>query len=821
MDIKELYSEVKTEVKKLICPSLIYFPVRHHSPACAWHLMQIIREKKPSVILMEGPADLSDIISHITACDTIPPIALYIETNSIHKQAACYPFCSYSPEYVAMTEGKKIGASLYFIDLPFSEYVHLHREKTGEELYTDSLFHEWYFLQNRFIAELCSRTGCRDHNELWDHLFEVDFLRKDTNYFIEELACFCFLMRKNTGKEQLEKEVTLERERYMASRIKEEIKKQEQAADDRIILVVTGGFHAVVLPDNTRSDGIGYTMTTAGGDSKAYLIPYSFDRLDRLHGYSAGMPSPFFYHKFWEILMNAAVDTGECYSKVALESVVETARYIREKNLPYSVSPADEIQALEQALLLARLRGHSGTGRMDILDGMRSSFVKGTMDAEGMVIEKLILTLFAGKDIGKITKDAESLPIVKDFYDKARSFNLSFTDVLKKKVLLDIYRSDRHRQMSYFFHQLCFLDIPSFTIISGPDVTGIVKNKLIKEQWEYSWSPQTETCLIDNATYGSTIAEAVVRRSEELFASLEEEGGARNSLVAVRWLLKAYQMGFASELDSFFPRSMSFGTLFLKIKENILNDPAFSNCVESLELLIVMKAENIVYQSKNSFFIDELTGLLYNRICLLLSDLWQYSENNICELLDGITAMEVIIESSDKEVIDAEYFLNRCMELWNKTDCNPVIAGAIGGLLLHRNVLPLDIILRKVKGFLTSSVPVWSDKIGFIRGFLFTNRETAWHISEFVQLIEKIFMEWEDEFFLQALPELRLAFSVLTPSETDKVAETIAGRHRGSDPGILINYQVDEKEFLFNTGLTKRVIQSLKEDGLESFYEKR
>ena len=34
---------------------VLYYPVRHHSPACAWHLERIIQRYAPDCILVEGP----------------------------------------------------------------------------------------------------------------------------------------------------------------------------------------------------------------------------------------------------------------------------------------------------------------------------------------------------------------------------------------------------------------------------------------------------------------------------------------------------------------------------------------------------------------------------------------------------------------------------------------------------------------------------------------------------------------------------------------------------------------------------------------------
>jgi hypothetical protein len=53
---------------RLIGPELAIFPVRHHSPACAWHINRLIRELKPDAVLIEGPRDASGIIPNPNSC---------------------------------------------------------------------------------------------------------------------------------------------------------------------------------------------------------------------------------------------------------------------------------------------------------------------------------------------------------------------------------------------------------------------------------------------------------------------------------------------------------------------------------------------------------------------------------------------------------------------------------------------------------------------------------------------------------------------------------------------------------------------------------
>ena len=41
---------------------IILLPVRHHSPACAWHIVRMIEKLKPDAVLIEGPENAGSLI---------------------------------------------------------------------------------------------------------------------------------------------------------------------------------------------------------------------------------------------------------------------------------------------------------------------------------------------------------------------------------------------------------------------------------------------------------------------------------------------------------------------------------------------------------------------------------------------------------------------------------------------------------------------------------------------------------------------------------------------------------------------------------------
>ncbi|WML33298.1 DUF5682 family protein [Clostridium sp. OS1-26] len=111
--------------------NVVYFPVRHHSPACSFHLKKVIDVYKPQVILIEGPSDANSVIPYIGDEDTEAPVCIYYSytdekkmvTEGGEKYKCYYPFLDYSPELLAIRESKKRNILAEFIDLPYAEIL--------------------------------------------------------------------------------------------------------------------------------------------------------------------------------------------------------------------------------------------------------------------------------------------------------------------------------------------------------------------------------------------------------------------------------------------------------------------------------------------------------------------------------------------------------------------------------------------------------------------------------------------------------------------------------------------------------------------------
>src|ERR1051325_11512506 len=170
------------------------------------------------------------------------------------------------------------------------------------------------------------------------------------------------------------------------------------------------------------------------------------------------MPSPYYYDQLWHSASQS--DLPEAFANLAAKILVDLGQLTRRKKLAVALSPADEIAALEQSRRLATMRGHRGPAREDLLDGIRSCFVKGSMDAEGEVVLVLARHALGGTSIGEVPPEAGVPPLVGDFRVTAQKLRLNINDSVRRKSSLDLYRKASHRQSSRFFHSLTSLDVP-------------------------------------------------------------------------------------------------------------------------------------------------------------------------------------------------------------------------------------------------------------------------------------------------------------------------------------------------------------------------
>lgn len=370
---------------------------------------------------------------------------------------------------------------------------------------SESLLDERHLRRSRYLQRLAESLGCRDHEELWEHLFEISAGTLTLDEHVARVAAYCHLARVESTEAELQADGTLQREAEMAWHIRAALAERSEGAGP--VLVVLGGFHAVAMPAllAAATPRPSFSRSNISDESSA-LIRYSFDRLDRLNGYASGMTSPAWHQNLWELLLRHEKlgDAGSprVRESAALSLLTDVAIELRTKfgvALPMPALAA----AHEQALRLSQLRRRSAPGRDDVMDAITSCFIKGDADADGLLVSAVAKRAFGGTAMGKVPPGTSTPPLVRDFHFRVRKQRLKIDDALPKRTTLDLYRRPAHRVTSRLLHGLSLLGVPFGIRTAGPDFVHGHGLDRLQEHWEYTHTaanPRTSSVAQDTAT---------------------------------------------------------------------------------------------------------------------------------------------------------------------------------------------------------------------------------------------------------------------------------------------------------------------------------
>src|SRR5262249_28849165 len=316
-----------------------------------------------------------------------------------------------------------------------------------------SLIGEVPFSHSDYVAALCRRTGCRDQNELWDHLFESRMATTDWRRLFLDVGTYCAAVRATIPKPLLVADHTLAREAHMCALLKRALKRHGPPA------VVTGGLHtpaliAALAGDADAAEQAAEPAPAAAG--RIYVVRYGFRELDRLNGYASGLPLPAYYDQLWGRFEKSPGAPPD-WRRATAELLSEFAAHMR-RHRPLLTPPLPALaNALETAVRLAELRGHPGPLRADILDAALNAFVKGEASHAAEPILPELMAYLRGSALGDVPPSAGSPPLVEAVRAKAleHGFDLAFAASQPRK--LDIYRSERDLGASRFLHAMALL----------------------------------------------------------------------------------------------------------------------------------------------------------------------------------------------------------------------------------------------------------------------------------------------------------------------------------------------------------------------------
>jgi hypothetical protein len=794
----------------LVTEELVVLPVRHHSPACALVVRRVMEERRPSVVLVEGPRAFDELVPLLTHAEAKMPLAVYSYARrgageAQDRWAGYYPFCDYSPELVALRSAAEQGIPARFIDLDLAEQrlaEHQAVERPGAEQV--SLLDERYFRHSAALRLLGERLGCRDDEDLWELLFEADAGSITTIEHVERVAAYCSLARTDSSADELAADGTTAREAEMVWHIRAALAGRRPG--DGPVVVVLGGFHAVAVPGLLADPPARPELPTKDITADSALIRFSFERLERLNGYASGMTSPAWHQHLWERLTGEPADDEEPRTAALLTALLDISRDLR-VDQKLSLPVASVAAAFEQALRLAELRNHPAPLRSDLLDAITSCFVKGDADVEGLRIATACRRTFTGDAIGTLPPGTGTPPLVNDTFERLNRQRLKVDSSTRQTTSLDIYRSPAHRETSRLLHGLDLLNVPFATKVAGPDFVRGTSLGRLHERWDYSWSPLTDGALVEASVYGSTLPTAVLAKFSGLLADHRRSSRRSDATVAVALLSHACVLGLQTQIPS---------TLDL-VHATIVEDASFTNTATATARLALLWEAREPLEAR---FVDDLPALLrtaYRRVIYLGRELQGGQAAEATKIVKALVQLRELLAATAGAELDAELYWDLIDRIQHEYDV-PLVRGAATGLLYSTGRLGSAQLDKQVSGHLAGGVAP-AEAVGFLTGLLSTAREAAWQEHELLAGLDRRLAGWDLQTFVAHLPELRLAFAELTPMETDRVATAVANLHGHNDLGRMVQRNVSTEEVQRNLEVATQVATLLAHDGLAAWSE--
>lgn len=746
--------------------SVLYVPIRHHSPGCSYHLLQTIARYQPEIVLIEGPEAGNALIPVLADPDTVTPVSLYYTYEQGEERAAFYfPLLDYSPEYVAIGEAARLGIPTKFIDLNYRRRPAAQDEADGEA--SVSYQDEHLLTGSTFIQTLCRKLNCRSFDEMWDRWFESGAANIDTFQYMQDVFVYCTLSRLCYTSSQLEQDETLSRERRMLHHI------QAAQAQYNKVLVLTGGFHTYGLIQHNIA---GHETVSASPDasvpsnntkrsSKTNRVPelreqiypmvYTFQEADRLNGYASGMPYVAYYDQLWKQMQK---DTTQPAARTTISTLSRLTKALRSEQEAVSTSDAIEAYSLFQGL--AMLRGRQEGGVYELLDSVTSCFIKGERTlVSDRPLEQLEI-LLTGDRIGEVAKNPFAVPIVEDFKRQAAECKLELGTTGQHKKILELYKRPQHRRISRLLHIMEFLGTGLAVRQSGPDWITYQNINLMRETWTYSYSSYTEARLIENSIHGGTLAIAATRRVEqEVDALSKHDSGA-----TAEWLLRALLMGLED----------TAAKLVEQTRQALRQDGSFLSLCRALSMLErIHEHRRLLGLREQDQSLPELLQEAYHQAVSAIDTLQQVHSDDHHKVVQALKQL-YMLSQTETATFPTEPLHDRLSELMDQTTLAPALEGVSVAILSRSGYLPEHEITERARAYMQGTPEQVKHTAAYLQGVFAAARDAFLYEPDLLSSLNQLLSILPHADFVQMIPELRLAFTFFTPAEMQIIAGNVA-----------------------------------------------
>nr|WP_288916256.1 DUF5682 family protein [uncultured Lachnoanaerobaculum sp.] len=704
------------------------FGIRHFSPAGAYFLRQFLDEVKPSLVLIEGPADFDFLIEDIVSKKLVPPFAIMAYTKEAPIDTILYPFAEYSPEYQAILWARENNTECHFFDLESDIILGL--EKRDDETKDEEI-----------ISETNPKKSIEtDMEGFWERTLEQS---EDMYAYRAGSALFGESLRKDTRSDDKSFIRDTVRESFMKRKIKEYI---EKGFDTEKIVAITGAFHTSAIESLEGEMSDKEYKALVRRESNVTLMPYSYYRLSKRTGYGAGNAAPAYYELLWQGFLNGDITYHE---RKYLSSL---AKYIREHG--GIVSSAQVIEATRLARELAVIRGGSVPTLEDLKDASITCMGGGSFGEMAMGFAETDI----GKKIGSVPQDAMQTSIQSDFTSKLKQLKLEkYKELVATPLQLDLRENLRVKSKESAFLDLNRSFFLYRLVVLGIDFAKIKRssqdNATWAENWILQWTPEAEIQIVESVLKGDTIVDAVAFvLGEKLSEATKISEIAEVIEDAFNCGLPKIVEGAKRSLDE-----MANGTI------------AMCDIADTVSKLSNMISFGDIRKLDRKP-LEPIVKRLCIRASLMLVGESACDDIAAATLADDIQKIHSVFMMQD--FLDESFWFDKLIELSNRDDLNTKISGLATAILLDAGKIDELTLRMEVSRRLSMGMPAelganWFAGLSMRNHYALIGRLTLWEsLSEYLDTLD-------EEEFRRSVVFLRRAFVEYSAKEKDMIAENL------------------------------------------------
>lgn len=500
--------------------------IRHHGPGSARLVERALAVLRPDCVLIEGPPELTAILTFAASPEMVPPIAGFVYATDRPELASFDPFASFSPEWVALRYALANDLPVRFMDLPVANDLALRAAemaRVAELLERANAAPDEEFapapppvslgLRARLdpIGLLAELAGAGDPEQWWEDVVEHRSVSAEGGSASDPVDSFRAVLEAMTELRRVADEddeakdhtqpfqysvapqLNPERERQREASMRQAIRQAEKDSFTNIA-VVCGAWHAPVL-QRDRFPKASVDAEILKGLPKinvsATWTPWTHQLLSRSSGYGAGVSAPGWYHHVFQ-----HSDGGS--RRLVTSWLVAAARALRAE--AHDASPASVIEAVRLAETLAAVRSRPLAGLGEVNDATQTVLCGGSIERFGLIAGKLL----TDQRLGEVPEGTPQVPLAKDFAMVQKQLRLKQSAVVET-LELDL-RTPGGLGRSHLFHRLNLIGIEWAQPASA--LTRTLGT--FKETWVAEWKPELAIAFVEASRFGTTVAGAAV-----------------------------------------------------------------------------------------------------------------------------------------------------------------------------------------------------------------------------------------------------------------------------------------------------------------------